>query len=193
MIVYSTKIEDLPAAVADGRVRCGGCGGWLAPWGHARGRLIRDGARASRWWRPARARCRACGATHVLLSAALLPRRRDSVRVIGQVLRGVAAGRSDRTLAAVVGVPVSTVRNWRRAAAGHAQELRVVGTSWYYELDAVAAPLSPAGSPLGDAVEALGAAARAAVLRFGPFDRPWAIINVITAGRLLRPPLGPPC
>ena len=55
------------------------------------------------------------------------------------------------------------------------------------ELDANAAPIGPAGSPVADALEALAQAARAAVLRFGPSDSPWAAINLIAGGNVLRP------
>lgn len=186
MIVYSAKLADLPAVLGAGRVRCG-CGGWLRPWGHARGRLVRDGWRPARWWRPARARCRACGATHVLLPAVLAPRRRDSVEVIGSALSALAGGGSDRSVAREAGLAVSTVRNWRRRFAANAGTLRALATVRYYELDANAAPIGPGGSPVADALEALARAARAVVLRFGPSDSPWAAINLIAGGNVLRP------
>lgn len=49
----------------------------------------------------------------------------------------------------------------------------------------MAAPSAPTGSATGDAVEALACAARAACLRLGQPGEPWAMVNSLTAGRLL--------
>jgi hypothetical protein len=81
--------------------------------------------------------------------------------------------------------PVSTVRNWLRGFGQHAERLRVIGTVRYYELDAHTIDIVPAGCRRWGRVEALGLAARAAILRSGTFDHPWAAINVVTAGTLL--------
>lgn len=129
--------------------------------------------------------CGRCSSTHVLLPAELLPRRRDDVAVIGAALVAHAGGAGRRRIAAQLDRPVSTVRNWLRGFRGQAECLQVVGTRWYCQLDAVAVPAVQTGFPVGDAVEALGRAARAAVLRLGPYDPVWAIINVVTAGRLV--------
>ena len=123
----------------------------------------------------------------MLLPAELLPRRRDSVEVIGAALAAHARGGGHRRVAAQLGRPAATVRNWLRGFARHAERLRVIGTLAYSQLDALHDPIPPAGSVTADAVEALARAARAAIMRFGPYDSPWAIINVITAGQLLTP------
>jgi hypothetical protein len=127
-------------------------------------------------------------ATHVLLPSELLPRRRDSVDVVGAALVAHAGGAGHRRIAADLGRPAATVRNWLRGFARQADRLQVVGAVSYVRLDALSGPVAPTGSPAADAVEVLARAARAAVLRFGPYDTPWAIINVITAGCLLTPP-----
>jgi hypothetical protein len=127
----------------------------------------------------------------VLLPSSLLARRRDNIEVIGAALVAYAAGHGHRSIAAQLGVPASTVRNWLRAFRRQSDELRVAGIRWYHHLDANAAAVAPCGSPAADAVDALGRAARAAVERFGPFDHPWAIINMLTSGRLLGPPHRP--
>jgi len=59
--------------LAAGRLACPGCGGRLGPWGHARARPVRHPGGQQSWVRPRRACCAGCGATHVLLAAAVLP------------------------------------------------------------------------------------------------------------------------
>lgn len=187
MIVYSSRV-DLEADLAAGRVRCPPCGGPLGPWGHARGRLVRTGAGSSpRWWRPRRGRCRSCGATQVLLAAQLLARRRDDIEVIGAALARWASGHGHRRVATDLGLPASTVRNWARRFAAHVEAVGQLATGLYYRYDANAAAILPAGSPAADAIEAIGQAARAARLRHGTADSPWALINLLTAGALLSP------
>jgi transposase-like protein len=188
VIVYRSRV-DLEGDLAAGRLSCSRCSGLLGGWGHARGRLVRfSGGSRPRWWRPRRARCRNCGVTQVLIPAWMLPRRRDAAEVIGQAVRAFAAGQGHRRIAQQLGRPPSTVRGWLRAFCGHLEQLRVLGTVSYADLDANARPLEPAGSPAADALEALSAAARSVVVRFGPDnDGPWAVINTLTGGGLLRP------
>lgn len=193
VIVYSGKVADLEGDLAGGVVPCPGCDGPLRPWGHARGRLVRrSGGSRPWWWRPRRARCGSCDVTHVLLPARLLPRRRDGIEVVGGALVAYARGLGHRRIATELSLPPSTVRNWLRAFGRQADQLRILGTRRYYHDDANATGIDPAGSPAADAVEALGRAARATVLRFGPFDQPWAVINVITGGGLLNSRYRPP-
>lgn len=54
-------------------------------------------------------------------------------------------------------------------------------------LDPEAGPLLPRGTVFADAVEALGRAASAAVLRLSP-DPPWEFASKATGGLLLAPP-----
>ena len=56
----------------------------------------------------------------------------------------------------------------RRRAAARAEPTRVDATRWVHALDPCPAPIEPAGSALGDAIEALGVALASAVRRFGP-------------------------
>jgi hypothetical protein len=103
----------------DRRLRAGElvcpCGtGRLAPWGHARQRVVRG----VRVFRPRRARCSACLATQVLMAVSCLLRRADAVEVIGAALAAKAAGQGHRRIAARLGLPVSTVRGWLRAELG---------------------------------------------------------------------------
>ena len=64
--------------------------GRLGPWGRGRERAVRlhRGERAV--IRPPRGRCRACGATHVLLPSWMAPRRADSTGVIARAAAAAA-------------------------------------------------------------------------------------------------------
>ena len=84
----------------------------------------------------------------------------------------------------MVGVPVSTVRGWLRRLASNAEAVRVWFTVLAHGLDPMLAPLVPTGTAFGDAVEAIGVAARAASLRLAPV-LPWSFASSATAGRLL--------
>jgi hypothetical protein len=121
----------------------------------------------------------------VLLPADSLLRRRDAVGVIGAALAARARGASMvRVAAAAVGVPFATVRGWLRRAAVVAGVVRARFTALAHDLDPLLGPIRTAGSALGDAVEAVGVAARAAALRLGPVD-PWQFAASASSGRLL--------
>jgi hypothetical protein len=138
---------------------------------------------------PRRARCTSCGGTHVLLSALWLLRRADAAVVIGAALEGQATGKGHRPLAAASGRPVSTVRGWLRRFVARAEHARVKFTRLLHALDPVASALTPRGSVVADALEAIGRAAAAAVVRLSPVG-PWEFAARASAGRLLAPPAG---
>jgi hypothetical protein len=77
-------------------------------------RYLRDGC--GRIWRVwvARAKCRLCGVTHALLPSFVLLGRLDVVWVIGAALERAVAGAGLRPVAAGLGVPHTTVRDWWR-------------------------------------------------------------------------------
>jgi len=125
-----------------------------------------------------------CQDTHVLIGADCLLRRRDLVVVIGAALAAKAIGVGQRRVAAMVGVPVSTVRGWLRRLASNAEAVRVWFTVLAYGLDPMLAPLAPTGTSFGDAVEAIAVAARAASLRLAPV-LPWSFAASASGGRLL--------
>jgi hypothetical protein len=93
LAVFATTVEAdaLEADLSTGRLRCPGCRGALSPWGFARAREVRMLDGSSRL-RPRRARCGRCQATHVLLPAWSVPRRRDGAEVIGEALLAKAQG-----------------------------------------------------------------------------------------------------
>ncbi len=120
----------------------------------------------------------------MLLPDVALARRVDVVAVIGSALLAAAGGVGHRRVAEAVGRPVSTVRGWLRRFRLVAVRVAAHFTSWGCAFDPNLAAIGPAGSVLGDAVEAMGVAGRAASLRLGP--RPgWSWVSVLTAGRLL--------
>ncbi|MGO9956375.1 MAG: helix-turn-helix domain-containing protein [Solirubrobacteraceae bacterium] len=190
IIVNSDVLE---ADLAAGRLCCPGCDRPLSRWGFAREREVRmlDGARRLR---PRRARCGCCETTQVLLDACSVPRRRDGAQVIGQALLAKARGDGHRTIAARLGRPPSTVRGWLRAAARRAETLGAAARRWTLALNLGREPARPAGSPLTDAVEAIGSAVRECRLQLGIRAGPWELAVALTGGLLCeaarRDPLG---
>jgi len=184
-------VNDDPVVVerrlAAGGLACPGCAAALTGWGWARSRLILDGARRL-VVRPRRARCGGCARTHVLLPAALLLRRADSVAVIGQALTAKAVGVGVRPIAAAAGRPLGTVRGWLRRVSGRAEQLRVWFTRVLVAVAADPVVAEPAGSAFADAVAAVTAAALAVADRFAmPTVAPWPIVSAVSQGRLLSP------
>jgi hypothetical protein len=186
--------QELEQWLADGRVRCPGCGGSLSPWGHARERQVRmlHGVR-----RPRRARCAPCERSHVLLPAWSVPRRRDGAEVIGHALLLKATdGAGHRTIAEQLGRSPGTVRGWLRAAKRRADALADCGTLWTIALgEETPRPTLRRRSALQHAVESLLNAALAWRLRFHKPGRdcPWTTVVCLTGGGLLhgrpaRPP-----
>ncbi len=183
--VVSDDPASVEAALRAGRLLCG-CGSSLAPWGHARTRSLRGLGGQLRWQRPRRARCQACRVTTVLLANWSLPRRRDTIEVIGIALTAHAAGAGHRPIARRLGVPDATVRGWLRRARTRTERLRVHATLLAHANDPLLPAIEPTGTSFGDAVEALATAARAIRQQHG-YDTPggWPGIVALTHGRLL--------
>jgi hypothetical protein len=172
-----------------GLLRCPGCAGRLAGWGHARLRVIRMEGGIGWRLRPRRSRCSGCGVTQVLLPVSCL-RRADAVTVIWAAMVGKAAGLGHRPVAWLLGRPESTVRYWLARFASRAELIRGVFTVWLCALDADPPPLLPAGSPAADAVAAVSAAAGAARRRWAGQMvslSPGELASSVTAGALLAP------
>jgi hypothetical protein len=145
-------VEEL---LGNGLLACPGCGGRLGGHGHAVRRRVFTAGRFPVAVRPRRARCAACGVTHVLLPAWLLSRRCDGTAVIGDMLARAARGEGFRSVAAVSGVPQDTVRARLRRFRSAAGRVREVFTRLAGALAVDPVPLDPAGSGLGDAVVAV--------------------------------------
>ncbi len=166
-----------------GELSCPSCRGVLGPWGHARERVLRCSA-GDRLLRPRRARCRGCEGTHVLLPDVALLRRQDEVAVIGAALEARVAGVGYRRIASGLGVHADTVRGWLRRFVERAGLLRAHFTRCAVALDPELGVVLPAGSGIGDALEAIAVAVRAWVLRSGPGD-PWRVASRLSGGGLL--------
>ncbi len=195
-------IEVIDAAAARrallaGRLACPSCGGTLRPWGRTRNRAVahpNDPAQPTETVRLDRARCRSCQGTHVLLPAELLAGRCYPLRVVGAALAAAGQGGGSRSVASRLGVPAATVRSWLRRARDNAEALYQLGVQTVVALDPDLLPATPSATPLGDALQALAAAASATIARRAP-DRSsvhlWPMINVLTRGRLLAPGISP--
>jgi hypothetical protein len=111
------------------------------------------------------------------------------MEVVGSALLGRAQGRSHRTIAADRGLPGDTVRDWIRKVNGRAEWLRTTATTAANLFDAIFDPPPPTetGSPLAEAISALGGAAAAALRMFGPIASPWELLAAIAQGQLLEP------
>lgn len=185
MLLVKDDPEGVEADLAAGRVGCPGCGGRLARWGFASERELRTLGGVRRL-RPRRAMCSSCGVTHVLEPASMLPRLRDTAEVVCSAWQAKVAGAGHRTIARRLDRPVSTVRRWLRQLSALAERLRVAATGCLHDLDPSAGPIEPTGSPLADALEAVGRAAAAAVRQVGP--RPVCDVAVALTGGLIASP-----
>ncbi len=175
MVTVRGSVESVESRLAAGVLRCPCCGGRLAPWGHARRRLVAMPAGVEEFW-PRRSRCRRCGRTHVLLPGDLWSRRRYGAAVIMTVLvlaaQAAAAGRAAaRPRLAVPGggrrlVPASTARSWRSRFTARAGMLREQVMRLLPLADPEARVLAPAGSPGGDCLAALQAVTAGLARRF---------------------------
>lgn len=161
--------------------------GRLRPWGYARTRVLRGLHGARRSVRPRRTRCRDCAATHVLLPADVAPRRADTIEVVAAALLAHQAGAGRRVIAADIDVPLDTVRSWLRRITARAEWLRHRATVWAFQCDPDLPPITPTGSRLGDALEALGVAVSAHRRRLGTDASAWQLLAMIAGGRLLAP------
>ena len=192
MVMVGTDPAEVERALCAGELACPSCSARLRPWGYARVRSARSqGEGGVVRHRPRRSVCSGCSRTHVLMPACWLPRRADAVSVIGAALVAKALGRGHRRIAVGLGRPVSTVRGWLRRFAANADALGVLFTRLLHALDPQAAPVMPTGSVFADAVEVIGRAASAAVLRLSP-SCPWELAARASAGRLLAP-VAPGC
>ena len=173
-------------ALARRKLGCPDCGQPLRPWGHARERTVRDLDGTLVTVRPDRALCTGCDVTHVVLDAGLLPRRAYAAGLIGQALAAAALGSGHRRIARDLAVPAGTARGWIRGARRSAAQLRAAAIRAVVAFDQDALPARVRPDELGCALEHLGAAATVIGRRFGLHrTSPWALINVLTLGRLL--------
>lgn len=182
--------------LSTGRLGCPGCAAPLVAWGHARWREVRI-AGGGWWLRPRRARCPRCEITHVLMPVLCLLRRMYSAEVIMSALMvKVASGGGWRRVAAEVGVPGSTVRGWLRRFGARAQAVGVFFIRAGVATGIDVTPPGPTGSPVGDALAAVGMLVAAVRQRFAAvvagvvFETVpvgWQVASAASGGRLLSP------
>jgi hypothetical protein len=100
----------------------------------------------------------------LVLPACRAPRRADAIEVIGTALAAALSGTGCTRIGADLGVPPGTVRGWLRRLRSRAEEMRGFAM---HQLGAIGgagpALLEPAASPLHDALNAVAAAAHAAI------------------------------
>ena len=182
VLMVGTDAAEVEGDLQAGRLRRPRCDGELRPWGWKPRRWLRHpGGQVA--WRLRRGRCRECRRTHVRLPVVALGRRLDAVEVIGSALVAKVSGAGHRTIAARLGRPKETVRGWLRRAQRRAEAIRDHFTRlahrWGCDLR-----LEPRGSPLGDALEIIGIAARAPAERWGTASV-WHFVAGATNGALL--------
>ena len=182
LIVWNDPCR-VEAALVAGELTCPHCDGELRPWGHARRRMLRARTKTEAV-QPRRGRCAVCGKTSVLLPDLWLTRRVDEVAVIGSAIRAHAAGSGHRRIATMLDRPAETVRGWLRTFASRAELLSAHFRRWAIALDARLDQIEPERSVLGDALEAIGLATRAASILLGPRP-PWSLASAMTGGMLL--------
>ena len=97
----------------------------------------------------------------------MLLRRAYGVDVIASALFAKVEGLGQSRIAERLGAPASTVRNWTRRFASRCEDIRAAATARAYALNPGLGRIDPQASGAGDALEALGAAASAAVALLG--------------------------
>lgn len=152
-------------------------------------RDVRAGA-VRRIWVP-RAKCVPCAVTHALLPAFCLLRRLDAVEVIGAGLEGGGAGRGKRSIAKILDVPHTTVRDWWRRFAERAAMIAAAAGAIAVSLGAPAPTLG--AEPPRAALGALTAAHDAARRRLGRrVPTAWRYAALVSGGELLGTTTHPP-
>jgi len=182
-IIVASDPEIVESELLGGSIFCPFCNEVLRPWGYARSRTIRM-VNGILTIRPRRSRCKNCSITSVLIPDYLLVRRVDEATVIGSALVQKAEGAGHRKIALNIGRPETTVRGWIRCFRKNSEILLEHFTNWALALDATLSEIAEVGSLFADAISAIGIAARAAIIRFGP-KPPWSQISAMCGGRLL--------
>ncbi len=169
------------------RLGCPGCKRPMSYWGWYR-RDLRVGR--SRALLVRRQRCRPCATSHAVLPNFVAHGRLDAIAVIGPTLEAMVGGYARRA-AGTLGLPYTTVRDWRRRFVARAEMLAVGFARACVAFGAPAPRLS--GDPPVVALRALRSASRAARRRFGPgVGRLWRFANGLVGGHLLTTNIHPP-
>ena len=153
-------------------------------------RWVRWGGGVWRVW-VRRARCRPCGVTHALLPSFALLRRLDAVEVIGAALGRAAGGAGLRVVAAGLGVPHTTVRDWWRRFRVRAPMLAAGLCALVVELGGLVAALDAAAEHAClAALELVAAGVRRRLGVAAPAT--WPLAALVSGGGWLGATTSPP-
>ena len=119
----------------------------------------------------------------MLLPDVCLSRRRYVAEVIGEALLS-AGWEGYRRVGERLGVPGETVRDWRCRFRSRAELIADHFLRWARALDASLDASAGGGSPVGDALEAIGVCTRLASLVLGR-RAAWSWVSALTGGGLL--------
>ncbi len=184
MIVWPCQLDvstyaALGREVAPPRVSCPRCGGPTGPWsGYLR--HLRD-VGLHLVFVP-RVRCKRCGRTDALLPWFVTPYRWDSVDIIGHALERSAAGDGVRRIAAALGRPETTVREWCRRFGRTADVLARVLLAAAVRIGWSSFDLPVSAGPR--CLAAADALASAWARRHGPVGV-WRLVALVTGGAWL--------
>lgn len=188
MLTVNQDVSAVESDLAAGRVCCPGCRGVLRPWGWARTRRVRFGTGEGLQVvsvRPRRGRCTGCAGTHVLLGVQLAARRADAAAVIAAAIEAkVIRGAGHRSIAVLLGRPVSTVRGWLRGFLASAAAIVLEFTRRAHRDGPDAAGRWPAPAPdlPGQALAAVAAHAAVLADRFAIAVLAWHAVGLAAVG-----------
>src|SRR6266496_3783362 len=193
-MVWACPLSAEQYAAAGQRVQvpwpgCPRCGLPMGPWSGYQ-RWVRAGGEVWRIW-VCRAKCRPCGVTHALLPSFALLRRLDAVEVVGAALERAAGGAGLRVVAAGLGVPHTTVRDWWRRFRVRAPVLVAGLCALVVELGGLVAAVDAVGEHA--CLGALGALAVGVRRRLGAAASAcWPLAALVSGGGWLSVTTSPP-
>ena len=170
------------------RFECPLCGRPMARWGFYR-RYLRVGIWCRRVW-IRRQRCRACRRSHVVLPQFVTNGRLDEVGVIGEGTEAMVAGRGARKVAADLGLPHTTVRDWRRRFRSRAVLLAMGVAATVVALAGTLPRFS--ADPEQAALQAMAAAWAVVAARRPIIGSAFSLANAICGSHLLSTNMQPP-
>src|SRR6266436_7812793 len=137
-----------------------------------------------------RQRCRACRRSHVVLPQFVTNGRLDEVGVIGEGTEAMVAGRGARKVAADLGLPHTTVRDWRRRFRSRAVLLAMGVAAAVVALAGTLPRLS--ADPEQAALQAMAAAWAVVAARRPIIGSAFSLANAICGSHLLSTNMQPP-
>jgi transposase-like protein len=170
------------------RFDCPVCGKRMVLWGFYR-RYLRVEAWCRRVW-IRRQRCQACRRSHAVLPQFVTFGRLDEVGVIGEGIEAMVAGRGARAVAEDLGLPHTTVRDWRRRLRSRAELLAMGIAAVVVALAGTIPRLS--ADPEQAALGAMGAAWEVVAARRPIIGSPFCLANAICGSHLLSTNMHPP-